>query len=128
MKDALESTIESYKDTIKHLIGSYAFNKPIDVLRQRMQYVDELERRCTASLSHRVAMLSHTAESMTARMNALNPRLALKRGYAVVRSDGAIVGSTAALSLNDSITVEMSDGAVHATVNGIEPLSTHNHG
>jgi exodeoxyribonuclease VII large subunit len=128
MKDALESTIESHRDTIKHLIGSYAFNRPIDVLRQRMQFIDELERRCTASLTHRVAMLSHTAESMAARMNALNPRLALKRGYAVVRRNGTIVGSTSALALNDTITVEMSDGEVGAVVNTIKPPTTHTHG
>jgi exodeoxyribonuclease VII large subunit len=128
MKDALDSTIESHRDTIKHLIGSYAFNRPIDVLRQRMQFIDDLERRCTASLTHRIAMLSHSAGSMAARMTALDPRLALKRGYAVVRRNGAIVASTAALALGDQITVDMSDGEAGAVVTNIKPLTTHTHG
>ncbi len=128
MKEALESSIESHRDTIKHLIGSYAFNRPIDVLRQRMQFIDDLERRCSASLAHRIALLSHTAESMAARMTALDPRLALKRGYAVVRRNGTIVASAAVLAANDLITVEMSDGEASAVVKDIRPTNTHTHG
>ena len=128
MKEALEATIASHRDTIKHLIGSYAFNRPIDILRQRMQYIDDLERRCTASLTHRLALLSHTAGSMTARMTALNPRLALKRGYAVVRRNGSIVASTAGLAPHDLITVEMSDGEASAVVQDVHKSTRHNHG
>jgi len=128
MKEAIESTIESHRDSIKHFIGSYAFNKPIDALRQRMQYIDELERRCIASLTHRIAMLSQTAGSMAARTSALDPRLALKRGYAVVRKNGSIVGSIASLAEHDLITVEMSDGEASAVVRDIRQTGTHTHG
>lgn len=128
MREALESTIESQRDTIKHLIGSYAFNRPLDVLRQRMQYIDDTERRCIASLTHRIAMMSHTAVSMAARMTALDPRLALKRGYAVVRRNGDIIASAAALAHNDLITVELSDGEAQAVVTGVRPTHTHTHG
>jgi exodeoxyribonuclease VII large subunit len=128
MKEALESIIESNRDTIKHLIGSYAFNRPIDILRQRMQYADDLERRCTQSLAHRIALLLQSAESLSARMTALDPRLALKRGYAVVRRNGNIVSSTAALAENDLITVDMSDGEASAVIRDVRPHHTHTHG
>jgi exodeoxyribonuclease VII large subunit len=125
MTQALESAIESHKETIKHLIGSYAFNRPLDVLRQRMQYIDELERRCTASLTHRIAMLSQTAGSMSARVAALNPRLALKRGYSIVRRDGAVVSSAHALSAGVRIAVEMADGVSDAVIENVRPTNTH---
>ncbi|HLP16785.1 MAG TPA: exodeoxyribonuclease VII large subunit [Bacteroidota bacterium] len=125
MTQALESAIETHRDTIKHLIGSYAFNKPVDVLRQRMQYIDDLERRCTASLTHRLALLSQSAGSMSARMLALDPRLALKRGYAVVRRNGSLVSSTRAILPDDLITVEMADGEADAVVRHVRPTTTH---
>ncbi|MGE5315265.1 MAG: exodeoxyribonuclease VII large subunit [Acidobacteriota bacterium] len=119
MRQTMESAIESSRETIKHLVGSYAFNRPVDVLRQRMQYIDELERRSTASLTHRCELLSHAAASMKARIAALDPRLALKRGYAVVRRNGSIVSSASGLSADDAITIEMAGGEADAVVRNV---------
>jgi exodeoxyribonuclease VII large subunit len=80
---------------------------------QHLGRAHERLRRAPALLvERRRAALAQTA----GRLRALSPRATLERGYAIVRRDGELVRSAAAVSAGDTIAIEVVDGRFGATV------------
>jgi exodeoxyribonuclease VII large subunit len=113
MVDAIRSRVRYQRDTIQHLLKSYAFNRPVDSLRQCTQRLDELNRSLSISGTHRLDGLHH-------RIASLDPALTLKRGYAVVRKGGKAVGSIRLLEKNDRVEVELQDGEATSTIDSVK--------
>jgi len=116
IRDAVTDLLKSGRDRVHNLLNSYAFHRPIDLLRQHSQHVDELQRTLARTAHHGFAMTSSRHAALAGRLNALNPRLALKRGYAIVRKDGTVVGKQAGLRPKDAIDIEFQDGSVRSTI------------
>ena len=55
-------------------------------------------------------------QSSAALLAALNPELALKRGYAIVRSGNTVVRSTRSVSSGDMLDIGLADGTIRAEV------------
>ncbi len=113
MSNSMMNSVETYKQTISHLTKSYSFNRPNDLLRQRSQHVDELQRRLEQNLVHRFQLVRQHSASLSARIQSLNPRSVLKRGYAIVHQKGNIVSSAATVDVRNAGTVEFHDGIAH---------------
>lgn len=66
---------------------------PLTRLRRDRQSLDELARRASGQLAHRIALRRAQLAGISAQLAALNPLATLGRGYAVVRraTDGQIV-------------------------------------
>jgi exodeoxyribonuclease VII large subunit len=111
------SMLSSRRDHIHHLVKSYAFNRPIDLLRRHSQHLDELAKALGGHVSHFVALSGARTRALADRLRALDPAVALRRGFAIVRKDRRIVTSSQALRPQDRITVEFSDGEVQSTIN-----------
>jgi exodeoxyribonuclease VII large subunit len=80
---------------------------------QRLAQTHERLRRAPALLvERRRAALAQRA----GRLRALSPRATLDRGYAIVRHEGELVRTTAAVRPGEAISVEVSDGAFGARV------------
>ncbi len=108
--------IKNAKKEVEHLTKSYAFNRPIDWLRQYTMRLDELTRALEIAMSHRFELIKNNFEQWLKRFESLNPELALKRGYAIVYKDGKIVRSKGELKLNDEFNVKLSDGIIKGVV------------
>ena len=104
------------KERIGALIGSYAFNRPVDLLRQHSQHADELLRSLHRIAGHVVALTASRQGALGQRLRALDPRLALRRGYAIVRKGSAVVGSGGMLRSGDAVALEFHDGEVRSTI------------
>jgi exodeoxyribonuclease VII large subunit len=79
--------------------------------RQRLTVSHDRLRRAPALLvERRRARLEQSA----ARLRALSPRATLERGYAIVRREGKLVRSAAAVSPGDELAVEVADGTFGA--------------
>jgi len=74
-----------------------------------------LERAAGLLVARRRAALDGCA----ARLRTLSPLATLERGYAVVRHEGSVVRSAAALAGGDEIDVRLAEGSVSATVGGV---------
>ncbi|MDD8016783.1 MAG: exodeoxyribonuclease VII large subunit [Bacteroidota bacterium] len=118
MNSSMTNLIESYKQTVGNLTSSYSFHKPQDLLKQRSQQVDELYRRLDQNLHHGMERVSQRFDSLGARINALNPKLVLKRGYSIVRQEGRVVSSRAKAVVNKEASIEFHDGIVEAAITG----------
>ena len=60
-------------------------------------------------------------EALAGRLRALSPRATLGRGYAIVRSCGGVVRSSAALAPGAAVDVELAEGAFGARVEETRP-------
>jgi exodeoxyribonuclease VII large subunit len=81
--------------------------------RRRLDRVHErLDRAPRLLLERGRARLEHAA----GRLRALSPHATLERGYAIVRSEGAIVRTGAAVEPGQKVDVELGDGGFGARV------------
>ncbi|TAK53209.1 MAG: exodeoxyribonuclease VII large subunit, partial [Bacteroidetes bacterium] len=83
LEEIVKERISSHRETIESLLGSYAFNRPIDLLRQYSQRADELRGTLERVTVHRFAMLEQHFQSLQHRIASLDPRQVLKRGYSI---------------------------------------------
>jgi exodeoxyribonuclease VII large subunit len=118
MRQSVEMLLEDRRKTIANLLKSYAFNRPIDLVRQFSQRFDEAGRYLESSTDHLFALTRSRYTGLHQRMVALDPRLVLRRGYAIVSRDGAIVNGKAELNTEDLIDLEFHDGTVRSKVLG----------
>ncbi len=118
MRQNVEIMLENRRNRIANLIKSYAFNRPIDLVRQFSQRFDEAGRSLESSTDHFFALTRSRYSGLHQRMAALDPRLVLKRGYAIVSRDGNIVNGKAELDTEDLIDLEFHDGTVRSRVLG----------
>lgn len=79
-----------------------------------------LEHNLTGRLSQAGAALTSQAQLLA----ALNPRAILRRGYAIVRSEGQVVRSTKILNSGGIVDVQLIDGHFAATIDGVTKQST----
>ena len=87
--------------------------RTLDRHAQRLaQSHDRLRRAPALLVERRRARLAEAG----GRLRALSPRATLDRGYAIVRSEGRLVRSAAAVASGDEIAVEVADGAFGARV------------
>jgi exodeoxyribonuclease VII large subunit len=56
-----------------------------------------------------------------ARLQALSPRATLARGYAIVRSGGAVVREAGAVSMGGLVDIELAQGGLAARVEDVRP-------
>ncbi len=63
-----------------------------------------------------------------ARVRALDPAIALARGWSITRTDdGAVVRSVADLALGTTITTRVADGSASSTITQVEPTEARPH-
>ncbi len=118
MSSSMNNSIDSYRQTIAHLTQSYSFNKPHDMLRQRSQMIDELHRRLEQNLVHNFKLAKQQSQSLTARINSLNPRSVLKRGYAIIKQENRIISSLKNVKAAKPAAIEFYDGIADAEIIG----------
>jgi exodeoxyribonuclease VII large subunit len=116
IKQAVLDIVSNQRERIHNLLNSYSFNRPVDLLRQHSQHVDEVLRALHRVAGHAFALTTAQQGSLDHRLRALDPRLALKRGFAIVRKKGLIVSSAGDVHSRDAIDVEFQDGTVRSTI------------
>jgi exodeoxyribonuclease VII large subunit len=112
----MRNSLESHKRTVLEYIRSYSFNKPIDLIRQKSQMVDDLDRRLTASVQNLLNTYRIHGENMSKRILSLDPKKILKRGFAIVRQQTGIISRAADLKKNENALIEFSDGIVETKI------------
>ncbi|CUS86059.1 exodeoxyribonuclease VII large subunit, partial [Candidatus Kryptobacter tengchongensis] len=110
--------IKNAKKEVEHIVKSYAFNRPIDWIKQYTMRIDELTRALDIAMSHRFELIKHNFEQWHKRFESVNPELALKRGYAIVFKNGKIIHSKEELKIEDEFNIKLSDGIIKGVVKG----------
>ena len=117
---SLTRSVQNAKHKLASLTGSHSFHRPIDLVHQRSQRIDELTHRLMQSLEHTATLRRHDAASLQKRLASLNPAAVLHRGYAIVRDEkGNLIASVKKVSRDKNISVNFQDGSADAVVRTI---------
>ncbi|MBD3287386.1 exodeoxyribonuclease VII large subunit [candidate division KSB1 bacterium] len=121
MVTRIHSEISFNQEKIKNIVNSYAFRRPADMVRQYEQRLDELTRALETSQKHRLRLLRERTDSITQKLNAINPEAIFKRGYSICynKEDGSIVRKAKQLAPHDKINVKFSSGDISGTVDEV---------
>jgi exodeoxyribonuclease VII large subunit len=89
-------------------------------VRDRMQRVDELQRRLKMTMNVLTHGRNQQLDAIEGRLNALDPTCVLQRGYALVRDrNGQAVTSVKQVQLTDKVDVRLRDGMLGVEVKEI---------
>lgn len=110
-KKAVLNELKSQRLQLDNLLRSTIATK-LDFISQIKNRFNEV---ILGSLSNAVAEL-HASRQL---LYALNPEQVLKRGYSVVRYKGKAIGSVQGLAINNELAVDMADGQLQVTIDGI---------
>lgn len=118
IRQSVTQRMAAHRERIESLIGSYAFNRAKEMVREFVQKLDELQRTMASTVAHRIMRTTQDAESLSKRLFSVSPQGALKRGYAIVRKNGEPVTRARQLVRNDEASIEFLDGKVMTKVQG----------
>ncbi len=118
MEDNLLGKIEGFREKLRSLQLSYGFRRPADILAQKQQARDELERKLEKNLSHMFDMWTTHFHSLNSRLESLNPQSILARGYSISRKlpERKILRDPREVEQGDKIEVQLHKGKVRAEV------------
>lgn len=134
----ISNNIKVKKEILKKLENSFVLKNPISIYEIKEQKFDNLYERLLISYknlvnnnsnkmiiinNNLVNSMSHLLNNNTNRYNnliqkleALNPILTLKRGYAIVKHDNKAIESIKKIKKDDIINIELQDGNIEAKV------------
>lgn len=115
--DALWNLWKEGQERLTDLATSAAFRQPRYLLDQSEERTEELARRLQASVKTRLVFERQGLQSLTGRLNALNPLGILERGYAVVFGPaGKVLRDVQGIVPGDEITSRLLKGSFIAKV------------
>ena len=113
-----EEAFRGQRDRLAILKGSYALNRPRDLLREFLQRVDERERALSAAGDRAIGLSHHQYASLAGRLQALNPKGVLHRGYALVHIPDGLRTRAKDVVADEDVRIEFTDGFVAGRLKG----------
>ncbi|MBI2619952.1 MAG: exodeoxyribonuclease VII large subunit [Ignavibacteriales bacterium] len=124
MRQRLADRIAQMRQRVEHLVLSYSFNRPKDLLVQYSQRVDELEKSLASASFRLFEKVQKRFLSLQQQLNALGPRNVLRRGYAMIQRDNRTITRAVQLKQGDETEIHFFDGAVPARIQRNERKET----
>jgi len=122
-QEELTESIETYLIDQHELLG----RTRRDLLRLNPQYqlerlqqrLDDTSALLQARMQHILSLRIERLRGIALRLHSLSPLLTIARGFAVVRrdSDHSLVTKTQQVHPGDELTIQVTDGRIHAQVN-----------
>lgn len=113
----IESIISAKRSLLsleKSKINSF---NPVNRINQQRQTLDLLCTQLNTVFNQRITKNKSDVKLLSEKLNALNPKAVLKRGYSIIENnDGFAVDSAHSLKTNDKVTLVFHDGNVSARV------------
>jgi exodeoxyribonuclease VII large subunit len=94
--------------------------KPDRTLDLEIDRLDLLEQRLRQAMSGQLAAARQQQLRLSERCQALDPRLVLQRGYALVRQQGAIVRDSASLVVGEELSIQFGRGQAKVSIIEVE--------
>ena len=108
---------------LERCLTSSLFRRPQELLRERMQMLDQCQERLTVSIVKVIERRTRRWQLADEKLNMLNPMKVLQRGYSVVRRpDGAIVRRAETVETGDSLEVWLQEGRLGVVVTETEKV------
>jgi exodeoxyribonuclease VII large subunit len=101
---------------------SYGFRRPLDIISQRSQRVDELIRQLGDKIKNYFEFTKNDLSLKEEKLEALSPLAVLKRGYSIVRKlpELEIIKDASLLKKEDELEVKFFKGKVRSKVEQVD--------
>lgn len=117
--------IELAQEKLAGLMRSPVFRRPLEVIYQRYQELDELRTQLAREIQNYVKNRRQNLKSLSEKLSALSPRAILERGFAIVRrtSDGKLLKDSGQIEIGQSVEVQLCKGELTAIVDSCKKES-----
>src|SRR3989440_5464891 len=122
-EEELAESIETYLIEQHELLGRIKRDllrlNPQYQLERLQQRLDDTSALLQARMEHILSLRMERLRGIALRLHSLSPLLTIARGFAVVRrdSDHSLVTKTQQVHPGDELTIQVTDGHIHAHVN-----------
>ena len=97
---------------LNSVLGSYGFRVPLDIVRNKSQFVDNLLYKVLQTTDHRILLHSNKVSLLTKIIESNNIQRTLNRGFALVRQDNKYVKRRLQFASNAETEVIFADGSI----------------
>jgi exodeoxyribonuclease VII large subunit len=117
MASSLNRQVKAARQHLQVLSASPALQSPTGYLDQKRKNVEMLKNRLVSAQIQGTDRKKRRYIEMAAKLDAMSPLKVLTRGYAMAQTEsGDVLKSVTQVQPGDSITVNVSDGSITATV------------
>jgi exodeoxyribonuclease VII large subunit len=120
LANTLLTLVQHGRESFNWLEERLRLFSPLRRLQNERQRLDELSRRGNSAQAYHLAFLAEKSNGMENRLQSLSPKAVLRRGYAVVTKNAAVVVSRSQVREGDELQVQVADGTFAARVSGKE--------
>lgn len=116
LSSTLDYRLMAARSKLNQLASSSVLQEPAHLLAMRSQELDELEIRM-GHYFEKLALAQKTKlDALAGRLEILNPRRQLERGYAILTKAGAVLTSATAARPGDELEAALADGTLKLEV------------
>jgi exodeoxyribonuclease VII large subunit len=114
----LRRLVQMQRERLHRYASSYGLRQPLDLVRQRHQQLDDLQRRLLLAVQNRLEAWKQELKARRQRLQALSHQSILQRGFAIVYREpaGELVREAKQLRAGDSIHIQLAVGSADAEV------------
>jgi len=108
----MNNLINELNTKLYHIMNSYAFRYPLDLVRRREQEIDFLNSGLLKDVGSILLTFKSKASILTKSLEAYNTKKILNRGFILVKQNSRFVTRAAKYNKDDSATLQFSDGNI----------------
>jgi exodeoxyribonuclease VII large subunit len=124
LRQALALRVSRLQERLQRLLAKRVLHEPAAAVRSYHQRVDEMTARLTVGLQRHAERARSRAGNLRGRLEALNPRRVLERGYAIlVDADGRAIRRATETAPGAVLTGLLHDGELGLRVQHVTPES-----
>ncbi|MBR6866378.1 MAG: exodeoxyribonuclease VII large subunit [Bacilli bacterium] len=121
LNTAMKNLLSKKRDQLNALSVRPFFKNPSSNYAKAKEEVQQLSKRLEMSLDHLLEMSSNQVRSLSSRLEALNPRNVISRGYSMTTDErGNIVTSIKQIAEGDTLKSVLKDGTITSKVTSKE--------
>jgi len=121
LNTAMKNLLSKKKDQLNSLSARPFFKNPSSNYAKAKEEVQQLSKRLEMSLGHLFEMSRNLVRSLSSRLDALNPRNVISRGYSMTTDErGNIVTSVKQIAEGDTLKSVLKDGTITSKVTSKE--------
>jgi exodeoxyribonuclease VII large subunit len=109
-------------DRVTSLANHWAFKRPVDLVRNQSQRLDDIEQRLSLAIDRWVSIRKEHTHRLETALGALNPSGVLRRGYSITRRlpEGAVVRDSKSVAIEDRVAITLHRGEFEAEVQKVQ--------
>jgi exodeoxyribonuclease VII large subunit len=118
MTSLMEARLRRWREQLLADSRLLRIYEPRHLLAEYRQRLDEIVARAPLAMAHYFALWRAELRGALARLDALNPRLVLRRGYAVIldKQSGRVISGVNQVAVDQQVIIRLEDGSPEARI------------